>query len=100
MVIAAEQHPTRLIVPSSQRVPATRRSSHKDTAAEALQKLVGSHVPASLTKLEQAVKRAQSAYDMAETQTREQQRAECQAVDAELDDGTGDELDEDLDEVA
>ena len=55
------------------------------------------HVPASLTKLEQAVKRAHAAYDKAETAAREQQRAERQAVDSEVEDGTGDKLDEDLD---
>ena len=48
-------------------MPATRWSSHKDIAAKALRKLAGPHVPASLTKLEQAVKRAHAAYDKAET---------------------------------
>jgi hypothetical protein len=100
MVIAAEQHATRLVVPSSQRMPATRWSSHKDIAAKALRKLAGPHVPASLGKLEQAVKSAHAAYDKAETQAREQQRAERQEVDSEVEDGTGDELDEDLDSAA
>jgi hypothetical protein len=100
VVIAAEQHATRLVVRSSQRMPATRWSSHKDIAAKALRKLAGPHVPASLTKLEQAVKRAHTAYEKAETQAREQQRTEHKAVDAEVEDGTGDELDEDLNEVA
>jgi hypothetical protein len=45
MVIAAEQHATRLVVPSSQRMPATRWSSHKDIAAKALKKLAGPHIP-------------------------------------------------------
>ena len=48
-------------------MPATRWSSHKDIAAKALKKLAGPHVPASLTRLEQAVKRAHAAYDKAET---------------------------------
>lgn len=96
MVIAAEQHATRLVVASSQRMPATRWSSHKDIAAKALRKLAGPHVPASLSKLEQAVKRAHAAYDKAETQARDQQRAEHQDAEPETDD----ELDEDLDEVA
>lgn len=61
MVIAAEQHATRLVVPSSQRMPATRWSSQKDMAGKALKKLAGPHVPASLTNLEQAVKRAHAA---------------------------------------
>jgi ParB/RepB/Spo0J family partition protein len=94
MVIAAEQHATRLVVPSSQRMPATRWSSHKDIAAKALRKLAGPHVPASLTKLEHAVKRAHTAYDKAETHAREQQRAERQPAEPETDEGIGDELDE------
>jgi hypothetical protein len=44
-----------------------------------------------LTKLEQAVKRAQGAYDQAEAQVREQKRAERQPVEPETDDGIGDE---------
>jgi hypothetical protein len=100
MVIAAEQHAIRLVVPSSQRMPATRWTSHKDIAAKALRKLAGPHIAASLTKLEQAVKRANTAYDKAETQAREQQRAERQKAEPETDDTIGDELDEDLEEVA
>jgi hypothetical protein len=100
MVIAAEQHATRLVVPSSQRMPATRWSSHKDIAAKALKKLAGPHIPASLTKLEQAVKRAHAAYEKAEAQVREQQRAEPQPAEPDTDDGIGDELDEDLDDAA
>jgi hypothetical protein len=100
MVIAAEQHATRLVVPSSQRMPATRWSSHKDIAGKALKKLAGPHVPASLTKLEQAVKRAHAAYDKAETQAREQQLAERRPAEPDTGDGIGDALGEDLDEVA
>ena len=82
-------------------MPATRWSSHKDIAAKALKKLAGPHVPASLSKLEQAVKRAHAAYDKAETPAREQQRAERQAVEPEPEDGPADdELDEDLDDAA
>jgi hypothetical protein len=96
VVIAAEQHASRLVVPSSQRLPASRWSSHKDIAAKALKKLAGPHIPTSLSKLEQAVKRAHSAYDKAETAAREQHRSECEAVEAQpaessVDDG----LDED-----
>src|SRR5205823_12557223 len=71
VVIAAEQHAIRLVVPGSQRMPATRRSSHKDIAAKALKKLAGPHVPTTLSKLVQAVKRAHAAYDTAETAARE-----------------------------
>jgi hypothetical protein len=78
-----------------------RWSSHKDIAAKALKKLAGPHVPASLTKLEQAVKRAHATYAKAELAAREQQRAERRAVEAEPDDHpVDDELDEDLDDAA
>lgn len=93
VVIAAEQHATRLVVPASQRMPGTRWSSHKDLAAKAVRKLAGPHVPASLTKLEQAVKRAHTAYDKAEHVQREQQHAQVSPAD------TGDApIDEELDE--
>ena len=82
-MIAAEQHASRLVVPSSQRMPATRWSSHKDIAAKALKKLADPHVPASLAKLEQAVKRAHRAYDKAETAAREEHRAAREAVPTE-----------------
>ena len=81
-------------------MPASRWSSHKDIAAKALRKLADPHVPASLAKLEQAVKRAHRAYDKAETAAREQHRAERTAVETEpaessIDDG----LDADLPDV-
>jgi ParB/RepB/Spo0J family partition protein len=66
VVIAAEQYATLLVVPGSQRMPATYWSSHKDLAAKALRKLAGPHLPASLSKLEQGVKRAHTAYDKAQ----------------------------------
>ena len=97
-MIAAEQYATRLVVPSSQRLPATRWSSHKDIAAKAFKKLAGPHVPATLSRLEQAVKRAHAAYDKGETAAREQQRAERQRV--EDDEPVGDELDDEFDEAA
>jgi hypothetical protein len=100
VVIAAEQHASRLVVSPSQRMPATRWSSHKDIAAKALHKLAGPHVPTTLTRLEQAVKRAHAAYDKAETAAREQLRAERQPVEPDVDEGAGDEPDEDLDEAA
>ena len=88
VVIAAEQHatPARRARPASG-CPPRRWSSHKDIAAKALKKLAGPHVPASLTQLEQAVKRAHAAYDKAETAAREQQRAERQPVEPDADDG-------------
>jgi hypothetical protein len=100
LVIAAEQHATRLVVPSGQRMPATRWSSHKDIAAKALRKLAGPHVPAALTGLERAVKRAHADYDKAESAAREQQRTERQSVEPEADHGIGDELDEHVDEAS
>ena len=100
MVIAAEQHATRLVVPSSQRMPATRWSSHKDIAAKALKKLAGPHIPSSLSKLEQAVKRAHATYDTAEDSSRERQRAQRQPPEPEVDNAVDDELVEDLEEAA
>jgi hypothetical protein len=82
VVIAAEQHATRLVLPASQRMPATRWSSHKDLAAKALRRLAGPHVPASLTKLEQAVRRAHSAYEKAAAAQREAERTDAPAAAA------------------
>ncbi len=81
VVIAAEQYATRLVVSASQRMPATRWSSHKDLAAKALRKLAGPHLPTSLTKLEQAVKRAHTAYAKAERTQHEQRAASTDSVD-------------------
>jgi len=75
-------------------MPGTRWSSHKDLAAKALRKLAGPHVPASLTKLEQAVQRAHTAYDKAERAHREPRHAEAPAVDTG-DRPVDDELDDD-----
>jgi hypothetical protein len=94
VVIAAEQHASRLVVPASQRMPAMRWTSHKEIAAKALKKLAGPHVPASLSKLEQAVKRAHTAYEKAEREAREREGTEVTAgkpdtgpvdVDADVD---------------
>jgi hypothetical protein len=52
-------------------MPATSRSSHEDLAAKALRKLAGPHLPASMTKLDQAVKRAHTAYAKAERAQRD-----------------------------
>ena len=84
VVIAAEQYATRLVVPASQRMPASRWSSHKEHAAKALRKLAGPHLPASLTKLEQAVTRAHAAYENAEAAQREAQRQEPATPDPDL----------------
>jgi hypothetical protein len=66
-------------------MPATCWSSHKDIAAKALRKLAGPHFPSSLSRLEQAVKRAHAAYEKADVQAREQQHAERQASGPETD---------------
>jgi hypothetical protein len=100
VVIAAAQHATRLVAPASQRMPATRWSSHKDLAAKALRKLAGPHIPTALTKLEQAVERAHAAYEKTETVAREHQRAERQPVEPDADDTDADEPDEELDDAA
>jgi hypothetical protein len=90
-VIAAEQYATRLVVPGSQRMPATRWSAHKDMAANALRKPAGPHLPASLTKLEQAVKRAHSAYEKTEAAQREARRADVPTAEA-VDEDPGEDL--------
>ena len=71
-------------------MPATSWSSHKDHAAKALRKLAGPHLPASLTKLEQAVKRAHAAYETAEAAQREAQAADAATADAIDDDARED----------
>jgi hypothetical protein len=83
VVIAAEQYATRLVVPASQRMPASRWSSHKDQATKALRKLAAPHLPASLTKLEQAVKRAHAAYEKAERAQRATQHAATESASVE-----------------
>jgi hypothetical protein len=79
-------------------MPATRWSSHKDIAAKTLKKLAGPHVPATLTRLEQTVKRAHAAYEKAETAAREQQRAERKQVAGH--EPVGEEPDDALDDAA
>jgi hypothetical protein len=76
-------------------MPATRWSSHKDIAARALRKLAGPHAPATLTKLEQAVKRAHAAYERAERAARERQ---CGQADPHAQ--ADSRVDEDVAEVA
>ncbi|MGC9220916.1 MAG: hypothetical protein ACP5H2_06125 [Solirubrobacteraceae bacterium] len=63
VVIAAEQYASRLVVPSSQQQRPLSWSSHKDQSAKALAKLAGSHLPASLKQLEQAIAKANVDYD-------------------------------------
>jgi hypothetical protein len=109
VVIAAEQYALRLVLPASQRGHRTSWSSHKDLAAKALKKLAGPHVPTSLTKLEQAVKRAHNAHAAAERAHYDAQRAAHQRAEeqppGEQPADYGDEpasepvLDEDLDEL-
>jgi hypothetical protein len=63
-------------------MPATRWSSHKDHATKALRKLAGPHLPASLIKLEQGVKRVHTAYEKAERGQHEQGAAAVEATEA------------------
>jgi transcription-repair coupling factor (superfamily II helicase) len=67
-VIAAQQHASRLVVPSSQRFGAKRWPSHKDHAAKALQKLAGPHLPATLKQLEKAIAQASTELHRAQEQ--------------------------------
>ena len=110
VVIAAEQHACRLVVPSSQRFGAKRWPSHKDHAAKALQKLAGPHLPATLKQLEKAIAKAgaelHEAQEQARAESRKRMTADRKATDAAADvcavdeaDGpaeTCDELDDDL----
>jgi hypothetical protein len=66
VVIAAEQYAARLVLPASQRGHRARWGSHKQLAAKALKKLASPHLPASLTRLERAVKRAHETHAKAE----------------------------------
>jgi hypothetical protein len=77
VVIAAEQHASRLVVPNSQRARPTSWGSHKDLAAKALKKLAGPHLPASLKQLENAVRRAHREYTKAERDALEALRAKA-----------------------
>jgi ParB/RepB/Spo0J family partition protein len=76
VVIATEQHASRLVLNGSQRTPATRWPSHKDHAAKALRKLCRPAIPVALTQLERAVERANAEYEQALTRAREQAPAE------------------------
>jgi hypothetical protein len=57
VVIVAEQHAARIVLPASQRTYRMRWSSHKDLAEKALRKLAGPHIPASIKQLERAIAR-------------------------------------------
>ena len=50
--------------------------SRKNTAAKALRKLAGPHLPASLSRLERAIKRAHAAHENAEQAGRRQRDAD------------------------
>ena len=72
VVICAEQYASRLVVPQSQRTPATVWASHNDRARKALHKLGAPHLPASLAQLRKAVERAhQEASRAADTSSEE-----------------------------
>jgi hypothetical protein len=79
VVIGAEQYASRLVLPASQRGPRSPWSSRKDTAAKALRKLAGPHLPASLRAVERAVKRAHAAYEEAEQAQRREPRESAEA---------------------
>jgi hypothetical protein len=75
VVIAAEQHACRLVVPSGQRFGAKRWLSHKDHAAKALQKLAGPHLPATLKQLEKAIAKAGAELHDAQEQASTERRS-------------------------
>ncbi len=74
VVIAAEQHACRLVVPASQQFAAKRWPSHKDHAAKALAKLAGSHLPATLKQLEKAIAKASAELQKAQEQAYDESR--------------------------
>ena len=80
VVIAAEQHACRLVVPSSQQFGAKRWPSHKDHAAKALQKLAGPHLPATLKQLERAIAKAGAELHDAQEQARAESRSRAVAA--------------------
>jgi hypothetical protein len=80
LVIAAEQYACRLVVPSSQQFGAKRWPSHRDHAAEALQKLAGPHLPATLKQLEKAIANAGTELHEAEEQARTESRSRAVAA--------------------
>ena len=67
------------MLPASQRGPRSPWSSRKDIAAKALKKLSGPHLPASLSAVERAVKRAHAAYDEAGQAQRRELRENAEA---------------------
>jgi hypothetical protein len=85
VVIAAEQYANRLVLPASQRGPRSPWSSRKDIAAKALKKLAGRHLPASLSAVERAVKRAHATYDEAE---QAQRRELSENAEADIEPGS------------
>jgi hypothetical protein len=95
VVIAAEQYAARLVLPASQRGQRGRWGSHKQLAAKALRKLAGPHLPASLTRLERAVKRAHDAHAKVERAHNDERRAARErAVGAEEREPDGDKTEE------
>jgi ParB/RepB/Spo0J family partition protein len=98
VVIAAEQHACRLVVPSSQQFGAKRWPSHKHHAAKALQKLAGPHLPATLKQLEKAIAKAGAELREVQEQARVESRhpavAARKASNDETDTGAVDETGE------
>jgi hypothetical protein len=100
VVIAAEQHACRLVVPSGQQFGAKRWPSHKDHAAKALQKLAGPHLPATLKQLEKAIAKAGAELHEAQAEARAR-KASSVEEDVGADEETGDpvEASDELEEV-
>jgi len=102
VVVAAEQHAARMVLPASQRTYRTSWGSHKDVAAKALRKLAGPYLPASLKVLERAVERVQaehrSVIEELATASRTARADEDAAVDGETDGSPEAVLNEEADE--
>jgi hypothetical protein len=90
VVICAEQHASRLVVPQSQRTPATAWASHRDHARKALHKLATPHLPASLAQLRRAVERAhrEARHAVETTSTRDEDEAAATTAEDQGDSAT------------
>jgi hypothetical protein len=85
VIIAAEQYASRLVLPAGQRGAHSHWGSRKDAAAKELRRLAGPHLPATLSRLERAIKRAHAAHEKAEQagrRSRETEREPATNTDA------------------
>jgi ParB/RepB/Spo0J family partition protein len=85
VVIAAERHACRIVLPASQRMGAKPWPSHKGHATKALQKLAGPQLPATLKQLERAIARADREYETAGARCAEEGAAATEEWESDVD---------------